>query len=62
MFWAADPVEQHKVLQVIASTGAKFVVTKDAPICAPAEGWIPLGSTGFFAYRLPSAIPADAAP
>jgi 4-amino-4-deoxy-L-arabinose transferase-like glycosyltransferase len=57
IFWAADPVEQHKVLQAIASTGAKFVVTRDPPICAAAEGWIPLGGTGFYAYRLPWATP-----
>jgi 4-amino-4-deoxy-L-arabinose transferase-like glycosyltransferase len=62
MFWAADPVEKHKVLQAIASTGARFVVTKDPPMCAVAEGWIPLGVTGFYAYRLPSATQPGAAP
>lgn len=53
IFWAAGPVEQKKVLQVFASTGARFVVTKDPPICATANGWISLGSAGFYAYRLP---------
>jgi hypothetical protein len=52
-FWTATADEKQKVFQIFASTGAKFVVTKDPPTCAAANGWIPLGGTGFYAYRLP---------
>ena len=54
IFWTADPVEKQRVLQVGASTGASFVVTRDPPACAAADGWISLGSTGYYVYRLPS--------
>ncbi len=62
IFWRADPLEMQRVLQVFASTGAKLVVTKDPPVCAALDGWIPLGSTGFYAYRLPSTKQTGQAP
>jgi hypothetical protein len=59
IFWTADPVENQRVLQVFASTDARFVVAKDPPACVVVGGWIPLGRTGFYAYRLPSAVQVD---
>lgn len=55
-FWAAESAEKQKVLRVFASTGATFVVTKNPPACAQADGWIPLRHTGFYAYRLGEAV------
>lgn len=51
-FWTAKPDEEQKVLGVFSSTGAKFVVTKNPPTCAQANGWIQLGDTEFYAYKL----------
>ncbi len=66
IFWAASPNEKQKVFQALASTGARFVVTENPPACAQADGWIPLGGSGFYAFRLPlltqSGSPPDAAP
>jgi len=52
-FWNADPETQRRVFQIFAGTGATIVVTKQPPTSATQQGWIPLGSTGFYAYRLP---------
>lgn len=52
VFWSAGPDEKRKVLNVFASTGAAAVVTRNAPIGAACEGWISLGNTAFYAYRL----------
>lgn len=54
LFWTADSADRQKILNLLASTGAKFLVTKYAPACAPEQGWVPLGTTGFYALRLPS--------
>jgi hypothetical protein len=62
IFWTATPDEKQKVLQTFASTGARFVVTKNPPACAQADGWIPLAATGFCAYRLPLVSQSRAAP
>lgn len=51
-FWTAKPDEEQKVLGVFSSTGAKFVVTKNPPTCAQANGWVQLGDTQFYAYKL----------
>jgi hypothetical protein len=53
IFWTSDPEAKRKVFQVLAGTGARVVVTKDPPLSAVSEGWIPLARTGFYAYRLP---------
>jgi 4-amino-4-deoxy-L-arabinose transferase-like glycosyltransferase len=53
IFWTSDPEAKRKVFQVLAGTGARVVVTKDPPLSAAREGWIPLARTGFYAYRLP---------
>jgi len=53
IFWSAAPEEKRKVFNVFAATGAVVVVTKDPPLGAVKEGWIPLGNTAFYAYPLP---------
>jgi len=53
-FWSAAPEEKRKVFGVFAATGAVLVITKDSPPGAIKEGWIPLGNTAFYAYRLPA--------
>ncbi len=55
IFWTANPEAKRRVFQVLAATGAKVVVTYDAPPSAVGEGWIPLATTGFYAYLLPVA-------
>ncbi|MGC1482990.1 MAG: hypothetical protein WA789_04280, partial [Candidatus Acidiferrum sp.] len=58
-FWTADDSEKAKVFDALASTGARVLVTKDAPPSAAREGWIPLAGTGFCAYRLATARKQD---
>jgi hypothetical protein len=53
IFWTADPETKRRVFQLFADTGAKAVVTKDAPLFAASEGWIPLAKTGFYSHHLP---------
>jgi hypothetical protein len=53
IFWTEDAAAKNNVFQVFAATGAKVVVTKDPPLSAEKEGWIPLAGTGFYAHRLP---------
>jgi 4-amino-4-deoxy-L-arabinose transferase-like glycosyltransferase len=53
IFWSAAPDEKRRVLKVFAATGATAVITRNPPLGATAEGWIPLGNTTFYAYRLP---------
>jgi hypothetical protein len=53
IFWMEDAEAKRKIFQIFDSSGAKMVVTKDAPAGAIKEGWIPLGTTTFYAYRLP---------
>jgi 4-amino-4-deoxy-L-arabinose transferase-like glycosyltransferase len=53
IFWTTDPETKRRVFQLFASTGARVVVTKDPPLFAASEGWIPLAKTGFYAHQLP---------
>jgi 4-amino-4-deoxy-L-arabinose transferase-like glycosyltransferase len=53
IFWTEDPEVKTKVFHLFVATGAKMVVTKDPPLSAEKDGWIPLADTGFYAYRLP---------
>lgn len=53
IFWTADAEAKNKVLRIFAATGAKLVVTRDPPLAADKEGWIPLAGTGFYAHPLP---------
>jgi hypothetical protein len=53
IFWTADAETKRRVFQLFAATGAKVVVTKDPPLIAVSEGWIPLAKTGFYARQVP---------
>jgi hypothetical protein len=59
VFWTASASEKAKVFNALARTGAKVLVTKNAPPSAVLEGWIPLAETGFYAYRLISVPPKN---
>lgn len=50
-YWRAEAETRKRILQVFAGTGASVVLTKDPPRWAVAEGWVPLGRTGYYAYR-----------
>ena len=52
-FWNADLSTKETLFGIMASTGAKIVVTKDPPSNAEAQGWRRLGGTTFYAHRLP---------
>ena len=53
IFWSADSDTKRKVFELFSQTGATIVVTKQPLPSAVAEGWTPLGSTGFYAHPLP---------
>lgn len=53
LFWTASPGVQHKILETVAATGAKAIVTNDSPPSAISAGWTPLGTTGYYALLLP---------
>jgi hypothetical protein len=54
-FWAADVARRYRVLgALIIEAQAQVVVAKDVPRHALADGWQPLGATGY--YYLPVAI------
>jgi hypothetical protein len=52
-FWAQTPDAKQDLFRILASTGAKMIVTNDQSGRPAREGWIQLGSTSFFAYPLP---------
>ena len=52
IFWAASPDLQRKIFRTLAGTGAKILVTKDPPPSASNTGWLPLGTTGYYALPL----------
>jgi len=51
-FWAADSAVKSRALETLASTGAKVVVVERPPHGAVSTGWIRIGDTDFYAYRL----------
>jgi len=57
VFWIAGPETKQKVFRLFAGTGAKMVVSKNPPPSAINKGWIPLGNTSFYAYRLAAGAP-----
>ena len=52
IFWAASPDLQRKIFRTLAGTGAKILVTKDPPPSGNNSGWLPLGTTGYYALPL----------
>lgn len=57
VFWNADSETQRKVLQLFASSGARMVVSWDAPTSAATSGWNQVGSTHSYVSR--GALPTD---
>ena len=55
-FWNADPLTQERVIQKLSQTGARAVVSQDAPSGAGAGRWLEMGTTGYYLYWLK---PAD---
>jgi hypothetical protein len=51
-FWAASASTQEQVLQALAKTGARIVVSDQAPMPASSSDWRGIGETGFFALWL----------
>ncbi len=54
-FWKADQATQEKVLQSLAQTGAKAVVSSDVPTGPGAVYWSRIKSTGYYLIWLNSA-------
>jgi len=38
--------------EILPATGAKFLVSSALPGVVDQDGWIPLGDTGVFAYKI----------
>lgn len=55
-FWHADPLTQERVIQQLSQTGARAVISQDAPSGAGAGRWLEIGTTGYYLYWLK---PAD---
>jgi len=51
-FWTASASEQAEVFDALAHTGAAALVVTKMPTRFSANGWIPLGKTGYFEYPL----------
>ena len=54
-FWNADPATQEILLQRLSQTGAKAVVSSDAPTGPGAARWSRIGNTGYYLLWLNSA-------
>jgi hypothetical protein len=52
-FVAADDARRQQVLALFSSVGAKIVVTGNAVVANPAEGWRPIPGTRHFMLELP---------
>ena len=62
LFWTSTPNSRQRVLDVVAGTGAKAIVTKDSPLSAISAGWTPLGQTGYYTFLLPTSSKPRTAP
>ena len=62
-FWKADPLTQEKIMQKLSQTGARAVISQDKPSGAGAEGWLEIGTTGYYLYWLkPAEAPRTGTP
>jgi hypothetical protein len=52
-FWAADHERRDEVLDWLASTGARVLVTRDVPKTAMEMGWRKVGDTDYYVIWLP---------
>ncbi|MCU1311782.1 MAG: hypothetical protein JWO20_2907 [Candidatus Angelobacter sp.] len=53
-FWADDPSEKTRILEELAATGAKIVISDAAPAPDPASQWQQIAATRYYAHRLNS--------
>ncbi len=51
-FWAADASSRTSFFQALETTDAKALIATRLPVGYPAEGWKPLGQTGYYFYPL----------
>jgi hypothetical protein len=54
-FRAADPATQERVMQALAGTGARFIVSQVPLAGAVGEGWQRVGASHYYAYRVDTA-------
>jgi hypothetical protein len=47
-YWSVDPLTQKELMQKLAQTGARAVVTQDHPTGPDAARWLQMGTTGFY--------------
>jgi len=53
-FWTADPSTQSQVIEAIARTGAKAILTiPEPPRSSPESQWQRLGNTNYYTHLLP---------
>lgn len=53
-FWAADPSIRRKVINTLASTGARAIIADNVASWASNEGWQQIGDTSYYVYFLPN--------
>ena len=51
-FWKVDALTQDSVIQKLAQTGARAVISQDAPSGKGAGHWLEIGTTGYYLYWL----------
>jgi hypothetical protein len=55
---AADATRKKHILALFSSVGAKAVITKNAAVANPADGWRPIAGTHHFIWQAPLLIAA----
>jgi hypothetical protein len=55
-FWDADPATKLRYMAQVAATGARAVVTRDAPAEAYAQGWLRIPGTSYSVWKIPSTV------
>jgi len=51
-FWQADSLTQAKVIEALKSTGARAVISPEAPRGSASAGWVRVGITKYYVYWL----------
>jgi len=51
-FWTSSEDAKAEVMEVLANTGAEFIVTKGVPHLSEADGWEKVMKTDYYLYRL----------
>jgi hypothetical protein len=51
-FWDADPETQQQIIERLSQTGARAVVSQDAPTGPSADRWLEIGASGYYLYWL----------